>query len=90
MSSTRSGKAACCVGYKVRNYSHGTYLSVLNRFLLLINACVRADFGNLFVDIRWECLEPVPAVQGNRNLKYAGLWKSWPLEMERMQTSQAC
>lgn len=65
---------------------HCTYLSVLNHFLLLISAHVRADFGNLFVDIRWECLEPVPAVQGDINLKYVGLWKSWPLEMERMQT----
>lgn len=66
------------------------YLSVLNHFVLLISAHVTADFGNLFVDIRWECLEPEPAVQGDRNLKYLGLWKSWPLEMQRMQTSQVC
>jgi len=47
------------------------------------------DFGNLFVAIRWEHLEPVPAVQGDRNLKYVGFWKSWPPEMEKMQTSRA-
>lgn len=38
-------------------------MSVSNSFPLLISAQVREDFGNLFVDIKWECLEPVPAVK---------------------------
>lgn len=74
------------IGGKVRNVT--APICLLNHFFLFISGHISADLANLFVNIRWECSEPVPAVQGDINVKYVGLWKSWLVEMERMQTLQ--
>lgn len=74
------------IGAKVRIVVAHTCL--LNHFFLFISGHTSAASANLFVTIRWERSEPVPAVQGDINVKYMGLWKSWLLEMERMQTLQ--